>query len=109
LSNSMVDLMEEGHLEEAETVCHQLLSRYPDQIDGTERLAEVYEARGEKKKAAEYYRKAAAFAQKHPGFDRELIDRYLSQAKLPESQTGKHSSIRRKSRRSTIVDLGGHP
>jgi tetratricopeptide (TPR) repeat protein len=86
LSNSVVDLIEEGRLEEAENVCHQLLVRYPDQIDGTERLAEVYEARGEKKKAAEYYRKAAAFAQKHPGFDQELIDRYLSQAKLLESQ-----------------------
>ena len=72
LSNSVVDLIEEGCLEEAENVCHQLLSRYPDQIDGTERLAEVYEARGEKKKAAEYYRKAAAFAQKYPGFDQEL-------------------------------------
>jgi tetratricopeptide (TPR) repeat protein len=86
LSNSVVDLIEEGRLEEAENVCHQLLVRYPDQIDGTERLAEVYEARGEEKKAAEYYRKAAAFAQKHPGFDQELIDRYLSQAKLLESQ-----------------------
>jgi len=86
LSNSVVDLIEEGRLEEAEEVCHQLLSRYPDQIDGTERLAEVYEAKGEKKKAAEYYRKAAEFAQKSPGFDQELIDRYFSQAKLLESQ-----------------------
>ena len=82
----MVDLIEEGRLEEAETVCHQLLSRYPDQIDGTERLAEVYEARGEKKRAAEYYRKAAAFAQEYPGFDQELIDHYLSRAKLLEPQ-----------------------
>jgi tetratricopeptide (TPR) repeat protein len=86
LSNSVVDLIEEGRLEEAENVCHQLLARYPDQIDGTERLAEVHEAKGEKKKAAEYYRKAAEFAQKSPGFDQELIDRYFSQAKLLESQ-----------------------
>jgi len=86
LSNSVVDLIEEGRLEEAENVCHQLLARYPDQIDGTERLAEVYEAKGEKKKAAEYYRKAAEFAQKSPGFDQELINRYFSQAKLLESQ-----------------------
>jgi tetratricopeptide (TPR) repeat protein len=86
LSNSVVDLIEEGRLEEAENVCHQLLARYPDQIDGTKRLAEVYEAKGEKKKAAEYYRKAAEFAQKSPGFDQELINRYFSQAKLLESQ-----------------------
>jgi hypothetical protein len=38
LSNSVVDLIEEGRLEEAENVCHQLLVHYPDQIDGTERL-----------------------------------------------------------------------
>ena len=86
LSNSVVDLIEEGRLDKAEEVCHQLLARYPDQIDGTERLAEVYEAKGEKKRAAEYYRKAAEFAQKSPGFDQELIDRYFSQAKLLESQ-----------------------
>jgi tetratricopeptide (TPR) repeat protein len=86
LSNSVVDLIEEGSLDKAEAVCHELLSRYPDQIDGTERLAEVYEAKGEKKRAAEYYRKAAEFAQKSPGFDQELIGRYFSQAKLLESQ-----------------------
>ena len=81
LSNSVVDLIEAGRLDEAEAVCHELLTLYPEQIDGTERLAEVYEARGEKKKAAQYYRKAAQFAQGSPGFDRELIDWYLSKAK----------------------------
>jgi len=50
LSNRVGDLIEEGRLDEAEAVCHELLSRYPDQIDGTERLAELYEARGEKKR-----------------------------------------------------------
>ena len=86
LSNSVVDLIEEGSLDKAEAVCHELLSRYPDQIDGTERLAAVYEAKGDKKKAAEYYRKAAEFAQTSPGFDQELIDWYLSQSKRLESQ-----------------------
>jgi hypothetical protein len=45
--------------------------------------AERFEAR---KKAAEYYRKAAGFGQTAPGFDQELIDRYLSQSKMLESQ-----------------------
>ena len=56
------------------------MSCYPDQIDGIDRLAEVYEARGENKKAAEYYRKAAEFAQSKPGFDREAIEWFLAQA-----------------------------
>jgi Flp pilus assembly protein TadD len=86
LSNTVVDLIKEGQLDKAEAVCHELLSRYPDQIDGTERLAEVYEARGEKEKAAQTYRKTAHFAQAHPGFDQELIDWYLSKAKKLEAE-----------------------
>ena len=85
LSNSVVDLIKGGHLDKAEAVCHELLSRYPDQIDGTERLAEVYAARGEKQKAAQAYREAARFAQANPGFDQELIDWYLSKAKALEA------------------------
>jgi tetratricopeptide (TPR) repeat protein len=81
LSNSVMDLIEKGRLDEAEAACHQLLTRYPDQIDGMERLAAVYEAKGEKKLAAGYYRKAAQFAQGKPGFDQKLIDWYSSKAK----------------------------
>ena len=86
LSNSVVDLIKEGRLDKAEKMCHELLSRYPDQIDGIDRLAEVYEARRNNEKAAEYYRKAAAFAQNNPGFDQETIDWYLSKAKQLESE-----------------------
>ena len=71
LSNSVLDLIDESRLDEAEKVSHELLSRYPDQIDGFDRLGMVWEARGDKKKAVEYYRKAAAFAQNNPGFDQE--------------------------------------
>ena len=85
LSNSVVDLIKEGRLDEAEEVCRKLLSRYPDQIDGIDRLAEVYEAQGENEKAAEYYRKAAEFAQSNPGFDPEAIQWFLSQANRLDS------------------------
>lgn len=85
LSNSVVDLIKEGRLDEAEEVCHELLSRYPNQIDGFDRMAEVYEARENNKKAAEYFRKAAAFAQNNPGFDQEGIDWYLDKAKSLEA------------------------
>ncbi|MEW6666284.1 MAG: SEC-C metal-binding domain-containing protein [Thermodesulfobacteriota bacterium] len=85
LSNSVVDLIEAGRLDDAEAACRDLLTRHPDQIDGTERLAAVYEAKGEKKLAAEYYRKAAQFAKGSPGFDQELIDWYSSKAKELEA------------------------
>jgi tetratricopeptide (TPR) repeat protein len=78
LSNSVVDLIKQNKLDEAEAVSRKLLDEYPDQIDGLDRLAEVYEARGEKTKAAEYYRKAADFAKAMPGFDHKSVDRYLS-------------------------------
>ena len=84
LSNSVVDLINQNELEKAEAVSQRLLSEYPDQVDGFDRLAMVYEARGDRKRAAEYYRKAADFARSNPGFDKDSIDRFLSEAKRME-------------------------
>jgi hypothetical protein len=50
-------------------------------IDGFERLGQVYEARGKKQVAADYYQKAADFAKTMPGFDQESVEYYLSKAK----------------------------
>jgi len=86
LSNSVVDLIAQRKLDEAEAVSRKLLEDYPDQIDGLDRLAQVYEARGEKEKAIEYYRKAADFAGSMPGFDKESIDWYLSEANRIKSE-----------------------
>jgi tetratricopeptide (TPR) repeat protein len=86
LSNSVVDLIAQNKLDEAEAVSHRLLVDYPDQIDGLDRLAQVYEARDEKEKAIEYYRKAADFAKSMPGFDQEGIDWYLSEANRIKSE-----------------------
>ena len=86
LSNSVVDLVRENQLDKAEEVCRKLLKEYPDQVDGIERLAHVYEARGQKKKAIEYYRKAAEFAGTHEDFDQVIIDFYLSEAKRIEAE-----------------------
>lgn len=85
LSNSVWELIEKNKLDEAEAVCRRLSKEYPDQIDGIHRLAQVYEARGERAKAAEYYRKAAEFARTECGFDQESIDDFLSDARRMES------------------------
>lgn len=84
LSNSVLDLVRSGQLSKAEEVCQLLLTRYPDQVDGLDRLAMVYEAKGDREKAAEYYRKAADFMRTHPGFDEEGIAWMLSEAKRVE-------------------------
>ena len=50
-----------GRLDEAEAAAHALLRDYPDVIDGFDRLAMVYEARGDRVNAAAYYQKAADY------------------------------------------------
>ncbi len=81
LSNSVVDLIDEGKLDEAEKVCNELFNHHPDQIDGLERFAMVYEARGNYEKAIEYYKQAEEFARSNEGFDPEIIDYYLNKIK----------------------------
>ena len=80
LSNSVYDLIRKNKLDEAEAAGKKLLHEYPDEIDGFDRLAEVYEARGDTKKAVEYYRKAADFAESAEGFDKETVDWFRSKA-----------------------------
>jgi len=87
LSNSVVDLIKQNRLDEAEAASHKLLTDYPDQIDGLNRLAMVYEARGEKSKAADYYQKAANFAESNPGFDKQMVNWFLSEARRMQKAT----------------------
>jgi len=61
LSNRVPELIDQGRIDEAEEVCQDLLHRFPDAIDGVERLGHVYEVRGDPATAAAHYRTAAAF------------------------------------------------
>ena len=65
-SNAAVDLVRAGKLDEAEQAARELLMRFPDVHDGYDRLGMVYEARGDNKQAADYYRKAIDFIREHP-------------------------------------------
>ncbi len=81
LSNSVVDLIAQKEFKEAEKACQKLLEEYPDQVDGLERYAMLYEKMGKKDKAVEYYKKAVDYARSNEGYDQGLIDMYLSKAK----------------------------
>lgn len=59
-SNRVIDLIDEGRLDEAEAAAQELLSLYPDLMDGHLRLAMVCEARKQPELAAAHYRRAAA-------------------------------------------------
>ena len=87
LSNSVVDFINEGRLDEAEAACKELLRCYPDDIDGLERSAMVYEAKGNKEKAVEYYEKSIAYARSHPGFDPEFFE--WAEAKIQKNKDTK--------------------
>src|ERR1700736_3596261 len=65
-SNAVVDLVQEGKLDQAEAAARELLVRYPEGHDGYDRLGMVYEARGEPRQAADCYRKVIEFLLAHP-------------------------------------------
>ena len=82
-SNAAAELVRAGKLDEAEQAARDLLLLFPDVHDGYDRLGMVYEARGDKQKAADCYRKLIAFIKEHPddyepGFEDvfvKLVDR----------------------------------
>jgi tetratricopeptide (TPR) repeat protein len=73
-SNAVIDMVHVGKLDEAERAARDLLVRFPEVHDGYDRLGMVYEARGDHKQAADYYRQVIDFVlarpdQYEPGFE----------------------------------------
>lgn len=72
LSNSVVHLVNEGRLDEADTVCEQLRTEYPEVHDWLMRKAMVCEARGQTDLAIEYCQLTIDWMDAHPeDFDPE--------------------------------------
>ena len=65
-SNAVIEMVDAGKLDEAESAARDLLVRYPEAHDGYDRLGMVYEARGDHKRAAECYRQVIDFVRAHP-------------------------------------------
>lgn len=86
LSNSVIDLIQAKRFDDAEKVCQRLLQDYPEQVDGLERLARLYEAKGDKNQASYYYRKTVEFMRNHDGFDPENIEWHEEQAERLEHE-----------------------
>ena len=79
-SNQVPVLIKQEKYGEAEKVCQDLLKQFPEQIDGLHRFAEVYEAKGDHLRAAEYYRKSAEFAKQADGFEKESVEYFMKKA-----------------------------
>jgi tetratricopeptide (TPR) repeat protein len=65
-SNAVIALVRAGKLDEAEHAARELLVHYPEVHDGYDRLGMVYEARGQKKQAADCYRQVIEFVRARP-------------------------------------------
>ena len=65
-SNVVLGFIHADKLDEAEQAARKFLMRFPDVYDGYDLLGMVYEARGDNKNAADYYRKAIDFIREHP-------------------------------------------
>ena len=75
-SNRVVDLIDEGLLDEAEACAHKLLLDFPYVHDGFERLATVYEKRCDLSSAIEMYQRALDFTLNNENYDEEMRDYY---------------------------------
>ena len=80
-SNRIIDLIGEGRLDEAEAGAKKLMIDYPEVHDGLERLAMVYEKRGDFKKSVEMYQKALDFVSSSNNHGEDL-DEFLNFYKI---------------------------
>lgn len=91
-SNRIVDLINEGRLDEAEESAKKLLIDYPEVNDGFERLAVVYEKRGDHVLAIEMYQMALNFTLDQADYEEEARDYYREKiAKLTLSAANQSS------------------
>jgi hypothetical protein len=63
---SKTGLISDSAPDEAEQAARDFLVRFPEVHDGSDRLGMVYEARGDHKQAAHYYRQVIDFVRAHP-------------------------------------------
>jgi hypothetical protein len=76
-ANTVIALIDAGKLDRAEHAAQALVERWPDVHDGYDCFGMVYQAKGDKGRAAEYYRKVISFAREDPDlYDPEFEDYY---------------------------------
>ena len=80
LSNQVPELIKQEKYDEANEVCQTLLEKYPEQIDGLHRSAELFEAMEDYSKAATFYNLTADFAEPAEGFGKESVKFFRNKA-----------------------------
>jgi len=78
-SNATRDLVRAGKLDAAEAAARDLLARFPEEHDGSDRLAMGHEARGQNRKPPTASRKAIEVIRRHgDDHDPEIADAFAS-------------------------------
>src|SRR5262249_11070765 len=83
VSNSVLHLVKARRFDEALAACKRLLTEFPEVNDGFDRSAIVHAALGNHALAADFFRKALAFAAdplRRADYDEELIEHWRHQA-----------------------------
>lgn len=84
-SNAIIDMIDDGRLDEAELAARDLVAHSSDVHDGYHRLGMVYVARGDKEQAAHYYRQVADFVGAHTDqYEPEIETRILRLIEKPD-------------------------
>lgn len=66
-----MELLVKGHVDEAEPICLQLMRDFPREVEGVDILSMIYEARGQRERAAELQRQAIDIARSNPHVEDE--------------------------------------
>jgi len=75
-ARSVLALIDDGKLDDAEQAAQAMIERWPDIHDGYDCFGMVCEARGDNGQAAEYYREVVAMARKEPQFYEDDFPEY---------------------------------
>jgi len=92
-------LILEHRVDDAEILCHQLLTDFPHDAEGIDLLSMICEARGELRRALELLRQASDIAHARPDYDDET--RMLMRTRIKEHE----ASLRLERRPSAALRL----
>jgi tetratricopeptide (TPR) repeat protein len=70
-ADHILDQLLEGHVDEAEALCHAFIQDFPAEAEGLDLLSMVFEERGQRDRALELLRQASKIAHANPAYDAE--------------------------------------
>jgi Tfp pilus assembly protein PilF len=78
-ANAVFALIDARKFDAAEQAAHDVLARFPSVHDGYECLGRLYQAKGDNRQAADYYRQVIEFARNEPHlYDPDFVNHFQS-------------------------------